>query len=92
MAFAVRAGDVARPDAPVVTVAVVPPPKNVALAPLPGAVNVTLTPLNGFPCVSFTSATRGAANAVLMAALCGVPLLAAIDPGVPAELVSANEA
>lgn len=67
--FAVKTGDVATPDAFVVTEAVVPPPAKLPLAPLPGAVNVTETPLAGFPPASFTVATNGAANAVVICAL-----------------------
>jgi hypothetical protein len=77
----VKTGDVATPDALVVAVAVFPPPAKVPLAPKPGAANVTLTPLTGFPPASFTVATNGAAKAVLICALCGVPLVAAMDAG-----------
>jgi hypothetical protein len=59
-------------------VAVFTPPANVPLAPLPGAVKVTVAPATGFPPLSFTVATSGAANAVLIVALCGVPLVAAM--------------
>jgi hypothetical protein len=65
------------PLAFVVAVAVVLPPANVPLAPVTGAVKVTATPLVGDPPV-VTVATRGAANAVLTIALCGVPLVAVI--------------
>jgi hypothetical protein len=61
----------------VVAVAVLLPPAKVPLAPLAGAVKVTTTPLVGDPPV-VTVATRGAANAVLTTALCGVPLVAVI--------------
>ena len=47
------------------------------LAPVAGAVKVTSTPLAGDEPV-ITVATNGAANAVLTAALCGVPLVAVI--------------
>lgn len=86
--FALNGGDVATPDALVVTVAVVPPPKNVPLAPLPGAVNVTLAPLTGFPPLSFTRAVSGRANAVLTVALCPLPPVAVIDAAVPAVTVT----
>jgi hypothetical protein len=46
-------------------------------------VNVTDAPLTGFPSTSVTVATRGFANAVLLVALCGVPLVAAIADGGP---------
>lgn len=64
--FAVGSGEVAWPSGPVVTTV---GPVNVALAPEPGAANVTLTPDTGFPPESFTTATSGAANAVLIFAL-----------------------
>jgi hypothetical protein len=51
---------------------------NVPLAPVAGAVKTTKAPLTGDPPI-VTVATSGAANAVLSAALCGVPLVAAID-------------
>jgi hypothetical protein len=47
------------------------------LAPVAGAVKVTNAPLTGNPPI-ITVATSGAENAVLSAALCGVPLVAAI--------------
>ncbi len=73
--MAVNTADVATPLAFVV--AVLTPPANIPLAPLAGGVNVTTTPLTALPPLSFTVATKGAANAVLMAALWGVPLVAA---------------
>jgi hypothetical protein len=51
-------------------------------------VNVTFTPLNGLPPASFTVATNGAAKAVLIVALCGVPLVAAMDAAAAAVLVT----
>lgn len=51
---------------------------NVPLAPVAGAVKTTKAPLTGDPPI-VTVATNGAANDVLSAALCGVPLVAAID-------------
>jgi hypothetical protein len=75
VALAVNVGEVAMPLELVVAVAVVPPPEKVPLAPLPGAVKVTTTPFVPVPPV-VTVATRGAANAVLITALCGVPLVA----------------
>ena len=65
---------------------------NAALAPDPGAPNVTVTPLNGLFPASRTVTCSGVANAVLIAADCGVPPVAVIDAGAPAVLVSANEA
>jgi hypothetical protein len=50
---------------------------NMPLAPVAGAVKVTNAPLTGNPPI-ITVATSGAENAVLSAALCGVPLVAAI--------------
>ena len=83
--LAVNTADVATPLAFVS--AVFTPPANVPLAPVPGAVNVTVTPDIGFPLPSFTVATNGAANAVFTVVLCGVPLVAVIDAGVPAVTV-----
>jgi hypothetical protein len=67
VAFAVKTGEFAIPLAFVV--AVLTPPAKVPLAPLVGAVNVTRTPLTGLFPASVTVATKGAANAVLTAAL-----------------------
>jgi len=83
--FAVNVAEVATPLEFVT--AVFTPPANVPLAPLAGALKVTVTPLTGFPPPSFTVATRGAANAVLIVALCGVPLVAVMLAGVPAVFV-----
>src|SRR6266849_5016960 len=85
VAFAVNVAEVATPLA--LLVAVFTPPAKVPLAPLPGAVNVTTAPLTGFWPLSSTVATRGAANAVLIAALCGVPLVAVIEAAGPAVFV-----
>jgi hypothetical protein len=74
--FAVNTGEVATPLE--LVVAVFTPPAKLPLAPDEGAVNVTVTPLAGDPFV-VTVATSGAANAVPTVALCGVPLVAAID-------------
>ena len=70
----------------VVTVAVIDP-LNVAPAPLEGAVNVTEALPTGLPFESLTVAWSAAANAVLMAALCGVPAVAVMLDGAPARLV-----
>jgi hypothetical protein len=86
--LAVNTAEVATPE--LLVTAVVTPPANVPLAPLAGAANVTVTPPTGLPPESRTVATRGAANAVLIGALCGVPLVAVIDaatPGVTVTLV-----
>ena len=88
MLFAVKIADVATPEA--LVVAVFTPPANVPLAPLPGAVNVTVTPLTGLLLESFTVACSWVANAVLIVALCGVPLVAAIEAAAPAVFVSAK--
>jgi hypothetical protein len=87
VAFAVNTADVATPL--LLVVAVFTPPANVPLAPVAGAVNVTVTPDTGLPPLSFTVATSGAPNAVLIAALCGVPLVAVTLAGDPAVFVSA---
>jgi hypothetical protein len=86
MALAVNVAEVATPDAFVV--AVFTPPANAALAPDAGGVKVTTIPLTGLFPASVTVATRGAAKAVLIAALCGVPLVAATLAAAPALLVS----
>jgi hypothetical protein len=80
--------EVATPLALVVAIVVFVPFAKVPLAPEAGAVNVTVTPLTGIPSgdpLFVTVATSGA-NAVLTAALCGVPLVAAIDSTGGAEL------
>ena len=85
VALAVRTGEVvATPDALVVAVVVATvTPGAPAVA---GAVNVTLAPLTGFPRESFT-VTLKAAKAVLIATLCGVPLVVR-DAGGPAVTVT----
>jgi hypothetical protein len=88
VAFAVKTAEVATPLAFVV--AVFTPPANVPLAPDAGGVNVTTTPLTGLFPESVTVATNGAANAVLIAALCGVPLVAVTLAAAPALFVSAK--
>jgi len=85
MALAVKTAEVATPLA--LVVAVFTPPANVPLAPDAGGVNVTTTPLTGLLPASVTVATMGAAKAVLIAALCGVPLVAATFAAGPALLV-----
>ena len=84
--LAVNIPDVATPLALVVPV--LPPAAKVPLAPLAGGVNVTTTPLTGFPPLSVTVAPSEAPNAVLMAALCGVPLVAATFAAAPVLFVS----
>jgi len=84
--LAVNVADVATPLA--LVVAVFTPPANVPLAPLPGAVNVTTTPVTGLFPASVTVATNGAPNAVLIAALCPDPLVAATLAAGPTVLVS----
>jgi len=86
VAFAVNVAEVATPL--VFVVAVFAPPANVPLAPLPGAVNVTTTPLTGLFEASVTVATKGAPNAVLIAALCPDPLVTATFAAGPAVFVS----
>jgi hypothetical protein len=68
-------------------VAVFAPPANVPLAPLAGALNVTVIPLAGLFDASLTVACSWVVNAVLIAALCGVPAVAVILAGAPAKLV-----
>jgi hypothetical protein len=79
--------EVATPFALVVAIVVIVPFAKVPLGPVVGAVNVTVAPLTGFEPLSSTVATRGAANAVSMVALCGVPLVAVIDAGAPTVFV-----
>jgi len=81
----VNTADIATPEA--LVVAVFTPPANVPEAPLEGAVNVTVTPLTGLPPEFFTVAAKRLANAVLIAALCGVPPLAVIEAALPAVFV-----
>ena len=69
-------------------VAVFTPPAKVPLAPLPGGVNVTTTPLTGLFPESVTVATNGAANAVLIGALCPEPLVTATFAGDPTRFVN----
>jgi hypothetical protein len=84
--LAVNTAEVATPLAFVV--AVFTPPANVPLAPEAGGVKVTTMPLTGLFPASVTVATNGAANAVLIAALCGVPVVAATFAAAPVLLVS----
>jgi hypothetical protein len=84
--LAVNTRDVATPLALVVAVST--PPANVPPAPDGGTSNVTRAPLTGFWLPSTTVATSGAANPALTDALCGVPLVAAIDTTAPVMFVS----
>ena len=86
--LAVKAAEVATPFTPVV--AVLTPPAKVPPAPLPGAAKVTVTPWIGLLPESRTVATRGAAKAVEMVALCGEPLVRVSEAGAPAVLVKAK--
>jgi hypothetical protein len=88
VAFAVNGAD-AIPDAFVATTIVAVLLLKVPEAPEPGAVNVTFTPLTGLLLASFTVTASGFANAVLIAADCGVvPAFAVIVVGAPAVFVS----
>ena len=88
-----NAVEVATPLALVVAVAVfVLVPAKMPLAPVAGAVNVTTTPLTGCELLSSTVAASGAANAVLIGAVCGVPLVAVIVAGVLAAFVRLKSA
>jgi hypothetical protein len=96
VAFAVNTEEVALPFASVVSVSMygvaTMPFAKVPLAPVAGAVNVTVAPGVGTPPV-VTFATSGAANATLITALCGVPLVAVMPTAVPpVVLVRANVA
>jgi len=82
---------VATPAAFVVAVNTLPanvPPANVPLAPVEGAVKVTVSPMEGLPPESFTVTTSGAAKAVLMVAVWGVPLVGEMVAVAPPELLS----
>jgi hypothetical protein len=68
----------------VVAVVVAVPLANVPLAPVLGAGNVTVTPGTPLPLPSLTVAWNGVAKAVLITALCGVPLVGAMLAGEPA--------
>ena len=57
------------------------PPAKLPPAPLLGGVKVTVTPFTGVPLAFVTVTTKGAGKGVLMAALCGVPLVAVILAG-----------
>jgi hypothetical protein len=75
--FAVNVDEVATPLALVVSVSEFDEfDRNVPLAPVVGAVKITNAPLTGDPPI-VTVATSGVANAVLSAALCPVPPVAA---------------
>ena len=84
--MAVNVGAVAIPEALVAAVAVFEPPVNVPLAPDVGAAKVTVTFATGFPPESLTVATS-AAKALLICTVCGVPLLAVMDPAGPFMLL-----
>jgi hypothetical protein len=84
----VNVEEVALPFTSVVSVSVfVTFDANVPDGAVAGAVKVTATPLTGLPKLSVTVATSGLAKAVLITALCGVPLVAASDAGGPAKFV-----
>src|SRR5882757_1303890 len=90
VALAVNGAD-ATPEALVATVMVAVELENTPLAPEPGAVKVTLTPEIGLLLESFTVTANGLANAVEIAALCGVvPAFAVIELAAPTVLVSAK--
>jgi hypothetical protein len=87
----VNGAEVATPE-PLV-VAVFTPPAKVQEEPLPGALKVTVTPLTGVPPEFVTVTTKGLANAVLIVALCGVPLVAVMAAATLADwLVSEKRA
>jgi hypothetical protein len=86
VALAVNVDEVTTPLAFVV--AVFSPTANVPLAPDAGGVKVTTTPLTGLFPASVTVATKGAVNAVLIAALCPEPLVTATFAAAPALLAS----
>jgi hypothetical protein len=86
--FAVSAAEVATPlELLIAVVTLVPLSANVPLAPVAGAVKVTVAPLIRFWPLSTTVTAKGAGNAVLIGALCGVPLVGSTEAGAPAVLV-----
>jgi hypothetical protein len=85
--LAVNVGAVAIPLVLVAAVAVVDPPVKVPLAPDDGAVKVTVAPFTGLLATSLTLAWKAVANAVPVAVLCGVPLVAVMLAGAPATFV-----
>jgi hypothetical protein len=68
-----------------VTAVAVAEPLNVA--PAPGAVNVTVIPLSRLLPASFTVACNAVEKAVLIVALCGVPVVVLTLAGEPALFV-----
>jgi hypothetical protein len=90
--LAVKVGDVATPDASVVTVAVVLGPGKVPLAGVPGAVKVTDTLGTGLFPLSRTVALRGFVNAVPSGVIWPLPESTVMELGAPALLVSENGA
>jgi hypothetical protein len=84
--LAVKAGEVATPEALVFTVAL---PVNVPPAPDDGALNVTLTPETGLLFASFTVATNGWRKALFTGALWPPPDVAVMLPGGPEVFVKA---
>jgi hypothetical protein len=86
--FAVNAAE-ATPEAFVAAMIVVVLLLKAPEAPDPGAVKVTFTPETGLLPASLTVTASALANAVLMAADCGVvPAFAVIDPAAPVRLVN----
>jgi hypothetical protein len=89
--FAVNVVEVATPEA-LEVVTKVGDPLKAPPGPELGAVNVTVTPDTAFPNASFTVATKGDVNAVLIFALWPEPLLVVIEAGPPGLLVSEKDA
>lgn len=82
--MAVNPGAVATPELSVTAVAtLLPLLAKVPLAPELGAVKVTVTLGTPLLPISLTVACNWAAKAVVTAALCGVPAVAAIEAGDP---------
>src|SRR5580704_12253603 len=79
MRLAVNTADVATPDE--LVTAVFTPPAKVPLAPLEGAAKVTVRLLMGLPSGSLTTTVNGAANALRIVVLWGVPLVAVMLVG-----------
>ncbi len=92
VAFAVYVGADAVPVVSVATAVLVTGPGNVPPAPDAGAVKVTLAPVMTLLFASRTSALSGVPNALLIVALCGVPLVAAIEAAGPGLTVKLPEA
>jgi hypothetical protein len=85
--LAVKVEAVAMPELSVVAEVTFVLFANFPLAPLTGAVKVTVAPETGLLFESFNIACRAVVKGVPIAALCGVPAVAAIEAAIPAFTV-----